>query len=740
MRNVWSVFKRDVKNILSNWIVLVIIGGLVVLPSLYAWFNIEASWDPYGQTDQIPIAVVNEDKGAMVRDEKIDVGDEIVESLKGNDSMSWRFVDYDTAMKKVDQGKYFAAIVIPKDFSENLSTVVESKQEQAQIDYYVNEKINAISPKITGKGASVIVDEVSGKFIGTVNGIIFNQFNEFGVAIEEDLPDIERFKRYLFTVEKELPDIYDQLTTTQTDADTIKEMLENVESRLPEVKDAINKSDEMIVDTLEKIDFVIEELDELTPKLAEEVERIRKIEEKIQTVFENENVSDFKEQFEKIDVTNIQTEIEEILATVVDVKEAASQAHVDAETINEEIEKANELLPEDEQIEAIEPSISKEDINGFIEEMEVIETELTKVTEKLTELTELDPSDKEIEGKIEEIKTSLSNSASDARAFIDHFEEDIIPQVEEKINYAKETLQQGQNILQEVKDALPEIEEIITTALNNLASGDEVLEDIMNEYPYINDKVQSLADRIREVDEEVDMQELISLLQNDPESGSTFFEKPVQMNEHALYPIPNYGSGMTPFYTTLALWVGGLLLISTLSVNVKHVNYRSNEVYFGRLLTFISLGLFQALIVTIGNVYLLDVYVVHPFHSIWFGMFISVIFMTMIYTFVSVFGDVGKAMAIILLVLQVAGSGGTYPSVLLPPFFQAIHPYLPFTYGVGMLREATGGIIWSEVWKSIGFLSCFAVVFIILAVTCKKFMNKRQEKLLGEVKDLDLFN
>lgn len=202
MKAIWKIFITDLKNIGTNWVAMVLIGGLIILPSLYAWFNIAASWDPYGNTDQIPIGIVNEDEGATVRDQEIHAGDEVVKSLKENRSLDWKFVDREKAMDKLEYGDYFAVIVIPKNFSESLGTVISDQPEKADVEYYVNEKINAIAPKITEKGASAIVEQVTSNFISTVNEIIFEIFNDLGVEIEKNLPDIEKFEDYLFTLEK----------------------------------------------------------------------------------------------------------------------------------------------------------------------------------------------------------------------------------------------------------------------------------------------------------------------------------------------------------------------------------------------------------------------------------------------------------------------------------------------------------------------------------------------------------
>src|SRR5699024_7693992 len=273
---------------------------------------------------------------------------------------------------------------------------------------------------------------------------------------------------------------------------------------------------------------------------------------------------------------------------------------------------------------------------------------------------------------------------------------------------------------------IPKVKKILASTKENLHDGKDVLQDALKEYPYVNEKIGEVADKIRDAQDETDIETIIDLLKNDPESEKGFFAEPVKLTEHELYPIPNYGAGMTPFYTTLALWVGALLLISLVSVEVRHDRiYTSRQEYFGRYLTFLTIGFFQSLIVTLGDIFILDVYIKEPIWFVIFGLFIVVVFMSIVYTLVSVFGDVGKAMAIVLLVLQIAGSGGTYPVVLLPEFFQKIHPFLPFTYGVELMREAVGGIVWEKAINSMLMLGLFAVLFLLIGIFLKKPINKR---------------
>src|SRR5699024_7587482 len=236
MKNSFNIFSNDLKNVGTNWVAIIILGGLIILPSLYAWLNILASWDPYGQTEQIPVAIVNEDEGEVLRDEEIDVGNELVDELKENETMDWHFLSREEAMDELEAGNLFSVIIIPEDFSEKLGTVINVEPEKANVEYYVNEKLNAIAPKITEKGASVIVEEISSNFISTVNGVIFELFNDLGLELEENLPDIEKFENYVFEMEEKLPTIHDTLKDTETDAKDARDIISKAQGEMPKVE------------------------------------------------------------------------------------------------------------------------------------------------------------------------------------------------------------------------------------------------------------------------------------------------------------------------------------------------------------------------------------------------------------------------------------------------------------------------------------------------------------------------
>ena len=296
-------------------------------------------------------------------------------------------------------------------------------------------------------------------------------------------------------------------------------------------------------------------------------------------------------------------------------------------------------------------------------------------------------------------------------------------------------------MLVEIQTTIPEVERVLASTSTHLKDGQGMLDQVMAEYPYVSEKVKSLANRIREVKGETDINEIIQLLQNDPQAERSFFEEPIVLNENKLFPIKNYGTGMTPFYTVLSIWVGCLLLISLLSTDAEnHEDMSARQVYVGKLMTFLTIGFLQTTIVTVGDLTLLGVKANNPVWFIVFGLFISVIFMTLVYTLVTLFGDVGKALAIILLVLQIAGSGGTYPVMLLPEFFQWINPGLPFTYAIDLMREAVGGIVWRRVLTDFTFLLITGVVIFLIGYFLKEIINRRTHQLLRKSRESGLFH
>ncbi|MGN4426740.1 YhgE/Pip family protein [Bacillus cereus group sp. MYBK30-1] len=951
MKQIWRIYKTDLRNVAKHWAAIVIVIGLMVLPSLYAWFNIKASWDPYGNTKGIQIAVSNQDVGSNLRGKDINIGKEIVDSLKKDKNFGWKFVDEKQAIYGVERGDYSASITIPKDFSEKIATVLNENPEKPEIEYYVNEKVNAIAPKITAKGASGLTEEISKNFVKTANGEIFEIFNDLGIDLETNLPSIEKVKDLVFKLEAQFPEMNTLMDKALDDATRAEDVVKVAQKELPVVESVINDGQEALTNldkffanqdqTLKNapgtirndlvaakgvmdsaaaftdflmnpgVDLNIPDLSGMNglpefparpdlPKLNDQGYRniAQNINKTVNNVFdsaragnvyaksvmdglENGNIDPEKAK-SNIDTIskNYQTHIDNLSSIITmmstlqnnattdfgkdffgkrvshltaikdgqqdlndrfkhlgdlistgqevkqDVKDSINQklnavdglitqaekdynetfvadyqkavstidqTKADASNkLNEEYDKVkaeydkakNGLEGAKADLQKAKEDIQTKGVNGLdstkvalnslngqfqsgislIDDMiPVLDstnkvladvnsdknlnngiTKLNKAKSSLQKgvdatnkgITLINNGQKPTKDVIESINNAAKGGSAQLADVLSTYDAEIVPNFNTAIARTKEMSKNTSQILNETNKKLPDVKKLLEDSSKGLVDGQKKLVDIKAEMPATEKKIKELANKIRDFESEEDIKDIIRLLKNDVEKQSDYFANPVNLKENKLFAMPNYGSAMSPFYTVLALWVGALLMVSLLTVEVHEegANYKSHEIYFGRLLTFLTIGLSQAFIVSMGDIFLLGTYVVDKFWFVLFSLFIGGVFVCIVYSLVSIFGNVGKSMAIILLVLQVAGSGGTFPIQMTPPFFQAIYPFLPFTYAISAIRETVGGMLWDIVIRDLLVLSAFVVVMVVAAILLKTPINKSSEKFVENAK------
>lgn len=717
MKNIFNIYFTDVRKIVKNWAAAIIILGLIILPSLYAWFNIEASWDPYGNTKGLSIAIVNKDRGTTIRDHDIKMGDMIVDSLKQNEAIGWKFVDEATALNGVMHGKYYASIVIPEDFSEKIATIISDNPQKPELDYSVNEKINAVAPKITSKGASSIIEKVSYNFTKTVNEKIFSVLHDLGIELEQNLPSIERVKDLVFRLEKEFPQINEAVNLALTDAQKAQDIVSKAQSDLPLVVELTKNAGDLSKGLTDFLDKSGQALQTAAPNIKGELNTLRQIASssaEITAILQNPEIDPATA---KQDLNTVKSRLEsgiKIIDGIVNFLDRLNSKASPQPAIKDVIDKLNKVKA------------------MFQKQIDYIQAAINAIDKG--------------EKPAEDIINGVNQISKDSVALLDDilgkYDSTIVPAISAAVDQAKTAAKDASTVLQDAQNSLPDVSKLLSDASKGITVGKEEVTKIQKELPAIESKIKQIADRIRQFESTEDIHQIIDLLKHDVEKESDFLANPVVLKENRLYPIPNYGSGMSPFFSTLSLWVGALLLVSLLTTEVHHPEkaYKSYQVYFGRFLTFLTIALLQSVIVTMGDIYLLGTYVSNPLWFILFGLINSAVFMLMVYTLVSVFGNVGKAMAIIMLVLQLAGSGGTFPIQVTPPFFQMIHPFLPFTYAISMMREAVGGIIWDIVLKDIAALCIYVVITLMLGLLFKKHINKHSAKMVKKAKESGLLH
>ena len=264
MKNIIEIFKNDIREIFRKTRTWIVIIGLILLPSMYAWPNILSAWDPYGHTNNIKVAVVTEDSGAEVSGQKVNLGENLVEGLKNNKNLDWQFVkNKQEAEDGVKIGDYYASIVIPKSFSDDITSVSRGVPKKATIEYTVNEKINAISPKITNSGASAIANNISKSFVEIANGVIFEKLHEAGIKFEQNLPSIEKTKEEIFKLNDNFSNYENVLSELIGKTEQGQKILNTIQQTLPDI-DRFATNSIMLAD---KADITINNIQSFNEKL-----------------------------------------------------------------------------------------------------------------------------------------------------------------------------------------------------------------------------------------------------------------------------------------------------------------------------------------------------------------------------------------------------------------------------------------------------------------------------------------
>lgn len=712
MKNIFKIYKKDIKDIFTNKVLLVIILGLTVLPSLYAWFNIKASWDPYGSTKNISVAIVNNDKGTEIRGKDINVGDELVKKLKENDNLGWKFVDKADAINGVKKGTYYASVEIPESFSKDLTSLTSDEVKKGKIVYTVNEKINAIAPKITDKGASTIQNEVNQTVVKTVSQIIFEVSNNLGIELENQLPKLSNLESELIDVQSKFKDIYKTVNLASDATDKVQDLAKELKKDVPLITSTISNTKKLASDVKVFLQDSKGSLDKVAPVIKEDLQIVSKVSSSASS-----NISSI------IDAIN--NGADNIPQLIDSLSSKLSTLSSTSNTVLDFLNKLNAIKPGG----ALENAISS---------LQSINNSLNNATNALNAIKgQIANGEKPSLDKLNSILKVVNDVNQISTSILNNFDSKIVNPInnifEESFNTANEVI----SVLDKAQAKLPQVEDILNTTISLSDSAKDNISFIRKKLPIAKSTIDELVNAMKKINSSDDVSELISLLKSDAIKRAEFLKQPVELVTDKLYPVANYGAGMTPFYTVLSLWVGVLLLMSLLSANV-HGDYKPFEIYFGRGLTFLTIAIMQAFIVSAGDLYILNVKVIDPLSFVLLSMFTSIVFTAIVYSLVSIFGNIGKAIGVILLVIQVAASGGTFPIQVTPPFFQYVNPFLPFTYAISALRETVGGIYKPVLIKDIYVLIVFLIIPIILTILFKGIINKYTKSITDKFNESDL--
>lgn len=697
VKKAFQIFKRDILRLLKNPVALVITIGICVIPSLYAWYNIVANWDPYGNTANIKVAVANNDQGTSNEYVgELNAGDETVSKLKENDQLGWVFTDADAAVEGVKSGEYYAAIVIPDDFSANLTSMLTGTFTQPQLEYYCNEKKNAIAPKVTDTGAQMVEEQINETFVATVSETLVEKIQNAAGDLDAQgaetqggiLENVQRSNRALQDVRDALAGMQKTIATSKEAGAKADETLAALSGQIPSLVNALDKGDALLASArtssrnfasslnttlshgLTQMGKVSSNANVAVGKLSGAISaaggKVDGALADVQMVINDVNgiITDIRE-ITGIDSGLILSALEEQLAELQTLKDALQDQSTDIQNSAGAIAGAVSSLD----------SATQQGISA----MEGVQQDMASTV--LPQLSQGMDSFSEVSGDLTGVVTSLEPTIAQARG--------VLAQLTTTLGQASSTMSQADSSLEKLQGTL-------STAANDVAAL----------------RASESLDKLDEIlgASSADLADLMS--------------SPVTLTTKAVYPVSNYGSGVAPFYTNLALWVGGCVLIAIIKLEVDGEGigaFTATEGYFGRWLLLVVLGFAQAFIVCCGDL-VLGMQCLRPELFVLAGIFTSFVYVNIIYALASAFKHIGKALVVILVIVQIPGSSGMYPIEMMPDFFQYLHPLLPFTYGISAMRETIGGMYGMDYAINLGVLAVFLAVALFIGVKLRTLM------------------
>lgn len=718
MKNILAIFKADVRGLVKNVLALIIIIGLCILPSLYAWFNIYSNWDPYANTGNIKIAAYSEDEGYTGEDGTVqNMGGKILDNLKENTAIGWTMVNSgEEAIEGVKSGDYYAAVVIEKDFSYKMFNMFAEGFANPGITYYENEKKNAVATKITDTAVSTLQQSIDAQFVDVVIRTVFEQTNNVSGEIETN---------------NKIKEFTDKLTAVNNNLITYETTIESLISANKELTTSVGKAQDEIDSLKGQVDTGIDDvtgvkngisttrtsLSDFNAKVKESVAQIESSLDKVASDLKNTTVTDDARKMADDmiqtmkDVNTLKKEALKLEAAIKGIK---LPSDYDKET-QDALNAIGSVIGNADDI--------REVINGL---------GITDAADKVTSRIEA-----ELAKKTDSVEDAVRTCKDYASNMRNMFTNSLMPQIDGILANTEQILATVNTLLESINTTLENTGTIFDGMVSTIGSTNQSLEQMQVIIQGVSEKLKSVTELFNGTTEDERVQALRKLMSGDPDTYGEFFSEPVKIDTVEVYPIANYGSAMTPFYTVLALWVGALLLTALVKVKAEPKNLQGvklHQLYFGRYLLFFVLGQIQALVVVLGDIYLLHCQILDK-GLFWFtASLTSFVFTLLVYSLTLSFGDIGKAVAVVIMVIQIAGSGGTFPIELLPSVYRNIYIFFPFPYAINAMRETIGGMYGNMYVKSLLQLMIFAAAALVLGLVIRKpfikwnhFVEKRME-------------
>lgn len=699
---VHEILYKDCQEVMKNRLITIIVVALMIFPSLYAWFNIEAFWDPYGNTKNLSVAIVNQDKDYEFKNQKLNFGNDIVKNLKENRSLDWNFVNSKTAMEGLNTGRYYAILTIPKDFTKSLMSVTQVDVRKARIIYTTNEKTNAIAEKITDQGANKLQAKISNHLIQVISKTSLGAMGGISNMTDDITPKLTEMKKSLQRLDAQLVNSKKLAENNKNMIGDLDKSLASSKASLDAIKRTMNSAKKINDDIGSMATDATSGIQNSSVSLKSALRDVSRILESSVNLAQSLNsIGDKGAQQAVISIDNIKDKIDQAAIRVNNISQVLNDINVvNSNVLNNAVTRLNN------EYRSLTDASSR--LAGIIDQV--------NSTSSLTY------------SQVQDIVNIVADSNKGINDIISDFD-DLVTRPLSRVNGNVSTITGDiRSMVDSTGQLYPSVNNFINTAstLNGrVGSSITILESSID---ILRGQVSDSIKMIDEIQNNKDLKAFNNVIKSNILERADFIKNPVEIKEEKLYKMANYGSSMAPFYSVLAAWVGVIILSTILSTEPSK-QYRSIDRYLGRLSFFLILSLIQSIIISTGDLLLLGVTAKEPVLFILILMLCSIAFCILIFTLVSCFKTLGKGIAMFLLVIQIGGSGGTFPVQMTPTFFRTINSVIPFTYGINACREAIGGVYMQNLLGDIGALLLFAIIPLIFGIMFKEDINDLLEPL-----------
>lgn len=721
MKNAWNLFTHDVHKAVSNTVGIILVLGLTLIPALFSWFNIAASWDPFGNTKNVTFAIANTDAGykSDLIPLKINVGDQVVSTLRANDQLDWVFTSKDDAIDGTKSGKYYAAVVIPKSFSQDMLTFFSTDAKSTKLSYYTNEKKSALAPKITGQGADEVSAQINEIFTKTLGDVALNLVSTFSDYLDDADTQtlVKNLENRLQTLGAQLHSAADSTQVYLTLLDSASSLVGSASGLVDSTKGSGAEAKKSIDSALTSATSIKSTLDAASSSLSRAMKQ---------------SVNDYASLGSSMDglFSSLDSLSSDSAATLTTLASRVNENIATYTTLRDKVQALQDGLPAGSPL-SLQALISG--LNDAINAQTNVRNALTDAAAKLSQAQQVSSADRQqIADLVSQAQSSLSSLKSD-------YDTQLQPQLASLSKQISSTASNAKSVAAGLKNAVADLSGTGDSVNEKLAKAKTAVTDFSDALNKAGDKLIDLSSGLAAAVNSGDIDQLQKIIGNDPDALATAISAPVGVTRKAVFPVATFGSAMAPLYMMVSLWVGALLMCVSIRVEVSRstlsrlAGIKPRQIYFGRFGLFALVSLLQSVFEALGCMLFIGVQAVHPVLFLLTAWFAGLVFTFMIYTLVVSFGNAGKAVAVVLLVVQISGAGGAYPLQVLPKFFQNISPFLPATHAINALRASIAGVYQNDYWISMGYLALFILPTLLLGLVLRKPVVRLNHKFVTAV-------